>query len=273
MMKPTFSLIGAGNMGSAILRAACRAYGPEGLSITDCDRDRTKMLVNELGCSDAGDNQTAATDTDFVLVCVKPQIIGTVLDEIAPVLKKRENEGKAAVLVSIAAGVSIQKIRAHVGESQPVVRVMPNTPALIGKGLMIIASDGSAAKSRVLELEHLLKSCGETMFLSESLMDQATAAASCSPAFVYLFIEALADAGVYAGLARVDAQKMAAIAVMGAASMVLETGMKPGELKDMVCSPGGSTIRGVASLEESGFRGSVIRAFLEAYARNAEMGK
>ncbi len=272
-MNSTFSFIGTGNMGGAIIKAACGIIGPENIYITDADRAKALRMKSELGCNIADGNEQAAKNADFIIICVKPQVIGTVLGEIAPVLQERLAEGKPAVLVSIAAGVSISKMRSYVGEKQPVVRVMPNTPALIGKGLMIIAGDGSAQENKISELENMLGCCGDTMRIGETLMDQATAAASCSPAFVYMFIEALADAGVYAGLTRNDAEKMAASAVMGAASMVLETGMKPGELKDMVCSPGGSTIRGVASLEQSNFRGAVIRAFLCAYERNAEMGR
>ncbi|NLO49194.1 MAG: pyrroline-5-carboxylate reductase [Clostridiales bacterium] len=272
-MNSTFSFIGTGNMGGAILKAACGIIDPDSIYIADSDRAKALTLGSELGCNVMEGNLQAVESADFVILCVKPQIIGTVLDEIAPVLRKREADGNPAVLVSIAAGVSISKMRSHIGAKQPIVRVMPNTPALIGKGLMIIAGDDSVRENKIAALEQMLSCCGETMRLSENLMDQATTASSCSPAFVYLFIEALADAGVYTGLTRENAEKMAASAVLGAASMVLETGMKPGELKDMVSSPNGSTIRGVASLEKSGFRGAVIKAFLAAYERNTEMGK
>lgn len=260
-------------MGGAILRAACKMLNPKEILITDKDAAKVKELTGELGCLDASDNITAAKKADFVILCVKPQNIETVMRDISSVLAQREVEGNPAVLVSIAAGISIDKLRSYVSKTQPIIRVMPNTPALIGKGLMIIADDGSAAHDKIAVLENMLKGCGETMRLSESLMDQATVAASCSPAFVYIFIEALADAGVMKGLTRTDAIKMAASAAMGAAAMVMETGKGPSELKDMVCSPAGSTICGVAALEEAGFRSAVIKAFKAAYDRNIEMGK
>ena len=272
-MKETFSFIGIGNMGGAILKSACGLLGPKDIFITDKNTALVRESTEKLGCVPVSGNLEAAEKADFVMLCVKPQIVGAVLSEIAPVLKKREDAGTPGVLVSIAAGVTIESLRAYVGQTQPIVRVMPNAPAMVGKGLSVIAVDGSTEEASVSQLEAMLKGSGETMYLSESLMDQATAAASCSPAFVYMFIEALADAGVMTGLSRKDALKLSAGAVWGAASMVLETDMGPGELKDMVCSPSGSTIRGVAALEEAGFRGAVIKGFMAAYERNVEMGQ
>lgn len=275
-MKATFSFIGTGNMGSAILRAACRSVDPKDICITDADAEKAAKLAEELGCRYIKTNAEAAAAADYIVLCVKPQTVSMVMEEIAPVLAQRQKEARAPVLVSIAAGIKIEKLRRYAGHSLPVIRVMPNTPAIIGRGLMIIAHElgaGIDAEERLSELEKVLKGCGETMRLSEEYMDQATAAASCSPAFVYIFIEALADAGVMKGLSRRDAQKMAAAAVMGAGAMVLESGMGPAELKDMVCSPSGSTICGVAALEEAGFRNAVIKAFIASYERNVEMGK
>lgn len=280
-MNATFSFIGAGNMGGAILKAACRHMEPENICITDADASKASKLAEELGCQYKKTNTQAAETADYIILCVKPQTVGIVMEEIAPVLAGRQAEGRAPVLVSIAAGVKIEKLRQYVGSSLPIIRVMPNTPALIGKGFMIISHDlgddnsidETRKEDRVLELEKVLKECGETMRLSEEYMDQATAAASCSPAFVYIFIEALADAGVMKGLSRKDAQRMAAAAVMGAGAMVLKSGIGPAELKDMVCSPSGSTICGVTALEEAGFRNAVIKAFTASYERNVEMGE
>ena len=280
-MKAKFSFIGAGNMGGAILRAACRHMGPKSIVITDVDAAKGAKLAEELGCQFVKTNPQAAETADYILLCVKPQNVSAVLEEIAPVLAGRQEEGRGPVLVSIVAGVKTEKLRQYVGSSLPIIRVMPNTPALIGKGLMIIAhdlGDGSGidenrGEDLVMELEKMLKGCGETMRISEEYIYQATAASSCSPDFVYMFIEALADAGVMKGLPRKDAQKMAAAAVMGAGAMVLESGMGPAELKDMVCSPSGSTICGVATLEEAGFRNAVIKAFMASYERNVELGE
>lgn len=280
-MNTKFSFIGAGNMGGAILRAACKCLDPRNIYVTDADAKKAAGMAEELGCKYIRTNTEAAEAADFLMLCVKPQAVASVMEEVAPALEKRVGEGRPAVLVSIAAGIKISKLRQYTGAMQPIIRVMPNTPALIGKGLMIISADsGSGTESDIIkghdivaELEEVLKGCGETMRLPEEYMDQATAAASCSPAFVYMFIEALADAGVMKGLSRKDSQRMAAAAVLGAGAMVLESGMGPAELKDMVCSPSGSTICGVAALEEAGFRNAVIKAFLASYERNLEMGK
>jgi len=265
-MDRKIAFIGSGNMGSAIIKGALRVIAPSRVIITGSNFERTKILAQELGVSGQESNVTAAEIADIVMLCVKPQALPAVAAEIAPVLRASEEVGHPKLLVSIAAGVSVAGIREIVGcATYPVVRLMPNTPALVGKGLILMSCDEQTAKEDAEELGLILSGCGTVREIPENLIDKATAISGCSPAFVYMFIEALADSGVMTGLSRKDALEFAAHAVMGAGAMVLETGEHPGLLKDKVCSPGGSTIAGVAMLEEKGLRGAVIAAANAAY--------
>ena len=180
------------------------------------------------------------------------------------------------MLVSIAAGVTISSLRGWLAGlvwDVPILRVMPNTCAAIGKGMLALTDGGAGAEEALAGAEAILAGAGRVERMAEGLMDQFTAVAGCGPAYVYLLIEALADGGVMAGLPRAQAQTYAAQTVLGAAAMVLETGKHPGQLKDEVCSPGGSTIVGVAALEAGGFRTAAIRAVQAAFEKNQELGK
>ncbi len=273
-MATKIAFIGAGNMGSAILRGVCRSTDPANILVADANTNLVQSLCQELHCTPAGSNGDAAAQADILFLCVKPQVMPLVMAEIAPVLQKRAAAKLAPTLVSIAAGIPIASIRQMAGiEDIPIVRIMPNNPAFIGKGVMLIAGDGSASEDILAQVEALAATCGTTSRLAESLMDPATVVASCSPAFVYLFIEALADGGVQAGLSRDQAMTLAAAAVQGSAAMVLEYGKHPAQLKDMVCSPAGSTIAGVSVLEQRAFRSAVIDAVAAACKRNQELGK
>jgi len=267
MKKITF--IGSGAMAGAILRGACRTLDPAQFLLTDKFYEKAKDLADELGCTALASNQEAVEAADIVFLCVKPQTAGTVLSEIAPAFA-----GTQKVLCSILAGVTIQSLQSALdAPGHPVIRIMPNTPALIGKGQMLLACDDHVPEAARAEVLDLLAPCGETLWLSEQFFDQGTALSGSSPAFVYLFIDAMADAGVASGLPRDQAVTLAARAVYGAAAMVLETGEHPAILKDMVCSPGGSTIAGVAALEAAGFRNAVIESVRAACARSRELGK
>jgi len=268
-MRKKIAFIGTGAMGGAILKAACQRLNPEHIFLTDAIPQRAEALAQELGCKVATSNREAAEAADIILLCVKPQTGAQVLREIAPILRG----GNPKLLCSILAGVTIGTLRNLAGDaSYPVIRMMPNTPALIGKGLMLLTCDEAvSAKDRATLLD-LIAPCGQAEWLDERLFDQATALTGCSPAFVYMFIEAMADGGVAMGVPRKEAVEFAARAVYGAAAMVMETGMHPGALTDVVCSPGGSTIAGVTALEDSGFRNAVIQAVKQSAARNAELG-
>lgn len=273
-MDKKIAFIGTGNMGGAIIRSACKIIDPKQVIITDFSSDKAAKLSGEVGCLTTSSNLEAAEIADCIMLCVKPQVIAGALSDIAPVLKSGYQSGSPKILYSIAAGISIAAIRNHLGISEyPVIRIMPNTPALIGKGLMLLGCDETVSQTDIDDLKEIISGCGTIDMIDERMFDQATASASCSPAFVYMFIEALADGGVSIGLSREQAQTYAASAVMGAAAMVLETGRHPGELKDMVCSPAGSTIEGVTELERRGFRSAATDAVIASYKRNLELGK
>ncbi len=268
-MEKTFAFIGAGNMGGAIVEAVCRAVDPKAVAVYDMDIEKVKALAEKTGCTAASDVLKAVAGARYVFLCVKPKIEKLAVAEIAPALKGDK------VIVSIAAGTTIESIRAMLSEngvSLPVVRLMPNTPVAVGKGLILMAKAPDVSDADISALREALAPGGMVEPVDESLIDAATPVFSCSPAYVYMFIEALADGGVMAGLPRDKAQLFAAQAVLGSASMVLETGKHPGELKDAVCSPGGSTIVGVEALEKAGFRGAVASAVYEAYVKTASLG-
>ena len=274
-MRKKIAFIGTGAMGTAILAAACQGVDPGQIYLTDAMPGRAEALAQEHGCHAVATNAEAAEMAELILLCVKPQTGAQVLREIAPVLLESQKVGKPKVLCSILAGVTIDTLRGWFGAGQdyPIIRMMPNTPALIGKGLMLLTCDDVVSEADKMALLTLIAPCGESEWLDEKLFDQATALSGCTPAFAYMFIEALADGGVSVGVPRALAMEFAARAVYGAMAMVLETGEHPGALKDMVCSPGGSTIAGVLALEEGGFRHAAISAIRQAAKRNAELGE
>ncbi|MBR5295533.1 MAG: pyrroline-5-carboxylate reductase, partial [Clostridia bacterium] len=198
-----------------------------------------------------------------------PQVLPSVLSEIAPFVKKREGN---LTLVTMAAGVKIEAILSAVGNNVPVIRIMPNTPVFVGEGVIVYCSENVSSQGEA-DFASLLSEGGLVEKIEEGKIDAASALHGCGPAFAYLFIEALADGAVSCGLSREAALRFAAKTAKGAAEMVLQTGRHPGELKDAVCSPGGSTIEGVRTLEEGGFRGVTMDAVLASYKRTLELGK
>jgi len=264
MAKVAF--IGTGNMGSALVRAACKSIGPEEVLVTNRTAAKAETLARELACRCCNTNLEAAREGEYIFLCVKPKLLRGVVEEIRDLLA-----GK--VLVSIAAGVQISDIQTWAGEGVPVLRVMPNTPCAIGRGMSALAGGKTAKEEHFTDIEAILSASGRVERLDEGLFDAFSAVAGCGPAFIYPYIEALADGGVAAGLPRAAAMTYAAQMTLGAAAMVLETGEHPGKLKDDVCSPGGSTIAGVAELERHGLRAAAIDAVLAAWKKNGELGK
>jgi pyrroline-5-carboxylate reductase len=269
--------IGSGNMGSALMKGAAAVLGGKNVGFTDADALKAQKLADSMGCVVYTSNVEAAQKADVVFLAVKPQVFKAVLTEIAPVLEDRalrEHAGlqKEAVLVSMAAGWSIAAIQEIAGKT-PVVRIMPNTPALIGRGMIAMAVSPEMGEERAAEVERILSKAGIVDRLEERYLDAVTGLSGSGPAFVYQFIEALADGGVLVGLPRDKALRYAAQTVLGSAAMVLETGKHPGELKDMVTSPAGTTIAGVAALENGLFRGTVMNAVNAAFRRSLELGK
>lgn len=266
MSKFTAGFIGVGNMGGALASAACKT--DKAVLLADGDAAKAAALAEQCGCA-AGDNAAVAAQCRFVFLGVKPQVLGAVVDGIAAHLRERDD----VVLVSMAAGVAIEKITTMVGKAIPVIRMMPNTPASIGEGMILYTMNDLVSEADEADFLALMKEAGAFDRLPEHLIDAGSALSGCGPAFVYLFIEALADGGVECGLPRDKALRYAAQTVLGAADMVLTDGRHPGALKDAVCSPGGSTIAGVHALEDGAFRGAVMGAVDAAFVRTKELGK
>jgi len=259
-------------MGFALMKGVAQsAAGGVNIGFADADEQKAQIVAKELKSTVYHSNTEAAEKGDYIFLAVKPQVLAAVLAEIAPVARKRLEAGNAPVLVSMAAGWSIEKIQSAVGSNAAVARIMPNTPALVSKGLIALAASPQVSGEKAAALETMLKGAGVVDRVEERYLNAVTGLSGSGPAFAYLFIEALADGGVLAGLPRDKALRYAAQTVFGSAAMVMETGKHPGELKDMVCSPGGTTIAGVTALESGAFRSSVIQAVEAAWRRATEL--
>lgn len=264
-----FGFIGIGNMGGALARAAAKGVRGEELFLADRAQDKLEEMAGQLGAR-AVENGTLAAECDYIFLAVKPQVMAGMLKEIAPVLAARTDR---FVLVTIAAGLTMETITQMAGGNYPMIRLMPNTPAGIGEGMILYTDNGLVAEAELDEFLAAMKGAGRFDRLEEKLIDAGSAVSGCGPAFAYLMIEALADGGVACGLPRAKAIEYAAQMMAGAAKMVLETGKHPGELKDAVCSPGGTTIAGVRALENGGFRANGMNAVIAAYEKTVELGK
>ncbi|MCL2834133.1 MAG: pyrroline-5-carboxylate reductase [Treponema sp.] len=264
--------IGSGNMGMALMKGAVSIAGPACVGFTDIDKTKAQSTAAAIGGSVYGSNTEAAAAADFLFLAVKPQVLDSVLNEIIPVIKEKLKSGNPPLLVSMAAGWSIEKIQSCLGVKAPVARIMPNTPALISRGIIALALSPEVSPDSGQNLEKILKPSGQIVRLEEKYFDAVTGLSGSGPAYVYMFIEALADGGVQAGLPRDKALQLAAATVAGSAAMVAETGRHPGELKDAVASPGGTTIAGIAALEKGCFRGTVMGAVEAAWRRAVELG-
>ena len=254
--------IGMGNMGHAILKGALKEYPAEEM-IFCAKTSETKTKVHaETGVEYTDNNAECANRCKYLVLAVKPQFYEEVLKEIRYMVTPEH------VLISLAPSKTIDQLKQNLGNDKRIVRVMPNTPAMIGEGMTgVSVKQGELSGEEMDEIKKLFDACGKTEFIEERLMDAVVCASGSSPAFVYQFIEALADSAVRYGMPRKQAYVFAAQAVKGAAAMVLETGEHPAVLKDQVCSPAGTTIEGVAALEEYGLRNAVLKASEAVYNR------
>ncbi|MCI5897939.1 MAG: pyrroline-5-carboxylate reductase [Firmicutes bacterium] len=261
--------IGVGNMGSAILKGYLAANpGCEtNIKAFDADSKKTEALAEEFGITAVSSVKDAVSGADLVLLAVKPNCMEAVLPEAA------ESREKNCLVVSIAAGISLAYLERFLGSDAKLIRVMPNTPALVGESMSALCGNRNVTDEDFACAKAVFDAVGRTEEVQESLIDSVIGVSGSSPAYVYMFIEALADGAVAEGMARDKAYVFAAQAVLGSAKMVLETGLHPGALKDAVCSPGGTTIESVCALEESGFRASVMQAVRAAAEKSREMGK
>ena len=259
-----YGFIGCGNMGGAIARAL--AKNTLDFAITDRS-GKAKALAAELGCRYEC-AEYIAENCDRIFLAVKPQMMAEALAGLQSILQE-----KKPLLITMAAGLEMSRIEELAGTALPVIRIMPNTPVAVGKGVIPYCANALVEKDILTDVMEDLSQAGMLEALGESLMDAVSALSGCGPAYVYMFIEAMADGAVACGIPRAKALEFAAATVAGAAEMVLATGQHPGQLKDAVCSPGGSTIAGVRSLEQHGFRGAVMDCLNAAYRRNQELGK
>lgn len=256
-------IIGIGNMGSAILKGLLHVYGKGDIIFTDVNEEKCEEITEETGVTHVGSNAECANQAKYIILAVKPQYFDPVLKNIRNVVTE------ANVIISIAPGITIGQLKEKLGIEKRVVRAMPNTPALLGEGMTGVCYDAKAFDDEEKEtIREIFTSFGEMCIVEERLMSAVVCASGSSPAYVYMFIEALADSAVKYGLPRDTAYMMAAQTVLGSAKMVLETGEHPGALKDKVCSPGGTTIAAVAALEEHGFRNAVIKAGDACYEKS-----
>ena len=265
----TVGFVGAGNMGEALIKGLVVANVVPAKSIYSADvrGERLTELAKQFGIQAAADNSDLVSRCDVVILAVKPQIMEPVLREIAPAVTRQK------LLISIAAGVSTAKIRAMLSRDARLIRVMPNTPALVLEGVTAIAKGQYLEPGDLDTAREIFKAVGRVVILDEDLMDAVTGLSGSGPAYVAVVIESLADGGVRMGLDRITAMTLATQTVLGAAKLLLETGLHPGALKDMVSSPGGTSIAGVAALEEGGIRTTFIKAVERATLRSRELGQ
>jgi pyrroline-5-carboxylate reductase len=262
------AIIGAGAMGQALARGliAADVYSPREVVAADIDKERLAVFAEETGVETAG-NVEAASRSGVIMIAVKPAAVTGVLEEISSYV------GPEQMIISIAAGVTIQQIESTLRSEVPVIRAMPNTPCMVGAGAVAISRGQDAGDSHVERAEAIFGAVGKVIEVSERLMDAVTGLSGSGPAYVYIFIEALADAGVHAGLPRDQAAMLAAQTVFGAAKMVIETGKHPAELRDAVTSPGGTTIAGLAAMERAAFRAAVLDAVEAAVERSRDISQ
>ena len=263
----SFGFIGTGNMGGALARAAVKS-GTEVL-LANRTTAKAEALAAELSAQ-AVTNEEAARRADYLFLGVKPQMMAGMLSSIAPALAARTDR---FVLVSMAAGLTTGDIRRMAGGDYPVIRIMPNTPAAIGEGMILYTATEDVTAEELEAFLQGMSAAGRLTALEERLIDAGSAVSGCGPAFVDLFVEALADGGVACGLPRATALELAAQMTAGSARLILASGQHPGVLKDQVCSPGGSTIIGVKALEDGAFRATVMEAVVAAFEKTRALGK
>lgn len=269
MINDIIGFIGTGNMGAPLVRAAAKAT--EGSNILISNRRTTKSvaLADEIGAA-AATNREIAEKCGMIVLGVKPQMMAGVLGEIAGALKHREDE---FVLVTMAAGISIDRIRSMAEGPYQVIRIMPNLPAAVGEGMTLYSLSDNMPAGYVERFCDIFSESGIFDHITEELMDIGCAVSGCGPAFVSVFMEAMADGAVECGLPRDKAYKYVAQTLYGTSLLLLQGGKHPGEIKDMVANPGGSTITGLHAMESRGFRVATMEAITAAFQKTVKIGK
>lgn len=267
-MSKNIGFIGCGNMAKAMIGGivTSKLYSKENVIVSNPSNPSLEYIKDKFGVITTNDNLKVAKFSDILILSIKPNKYKTVIDTIKDLIKEN------TIIISIAAGISIKTIEEYFDKEVKIIRTMPNTPAMVGEGMSSLCSNKNVNEDEVTLVEDIFRAFGKVEVVDENLMDVVTGVSGSSPAFVYMFIEALADGAVLEGLPRDKAYKMAAQAVLGSAKMVLETGKHPGQLKDEVCSPAGTTIESVYSLEKNDFRGSIIEAVKVCVEKAKAMG-
>lgn len=255
-MEKTLGFIGCGNMARAMMGGILAAglLKPEDIVASDAHRPGLERAAQELGICTAEGNKEVVAQARILVLAVKPQVYAAVIGEIAPAV------GESAVVVTIAPGQTLARLEGQFGRAVKLVRTMPNTPAMVGAGMTALCRNGYVTDGEFDEVRRLFGGFGRTEVVAEHMMEAVVAVSGSSPAYVFMMIEAMADAAVREGMPRDKAYTFAAQAVYGSAKMVLESGQHPAALKDNVCSPAGTTIDAVAVLEKEGFRSAVMEA-------------
>lgn len=249
-------MIGAGNMAEAIWGGMLHSgfCKPEDILVSRRSETALEKIQSQYGIRTTTDNVQVAKECDLLFLAVKPQFLNTVITEIKEVIREEH------ILISIAAGKTIEWLEAAFAKPIKLIRTMPNTPALVGEGCTGICANKQVSEEEKELALQIFASVGKAFFIEERLMDTVGALSGSSPAYVFMMMEAMADGAVAGGLPRAQAIEMAAQTFLGSAKLLLESGKHPGQLKDMVCSPGGTTIRGLQVLEERALRGAIIDA-------------
>jgi pyrroline-5-carboxylate reductase len=265
----TVGFLGAGNMAEALIRGilSVGSTGADNIVATDISKERLEYISKAHGVKTTESPADMAKKSDVIFIATKPAQVGEALKSVNNVIDQKK------LVISIAAGISTAFIEQRLKKNVPVIRVMPNTPALVLSGMAALSAGSAATEKHVQLARSILSDVGETVVVEEGMIDAVTALSGSGPAYIFVVIDAMADGGVKVGLKRDVALRLAAQTVLGAAKMVLETGMHPGELKDMVASPGGTTIEALSVVEESGIRGAFILAVEAAFRRAKELEK
>ncbi|KFA93236.1 pyrroline-5-carboxylate reductase [Archangium violaceum] len=269
MLEQTIAFLGAGNMAEALIKGLLRAGNakPGSLIATGRRKERLETLERTYGVRTTQDNLAAVREADVVVLSVKPQALDKVLVQVATAVDPHK------LIISVAAGVPIAAMERRLGAGARIIRTMPNTPSLVGMGACALSPGEHASEEDLAVATRIFQSVGTTTVVDENLLDAVTGLSGSGPAYIFLIIEALSDAGVKVGLPRYTALKLAAQTVLGSAQLLIETGAHPGQLKDQVTSPGGTAIAGLHTLEAGGLRTTLINAVEAATRRARELGE
>ena len=268
-MNKRIGFVGCGNMGKAMLQGIVESniIKKENIIVSTKSNESKNDIERIFNVRTTLDNKEVVKNSNIIFFAVKPNMYKFVMEEVKEYIDKDD------IIISIAAGISIKNIEDFLSKDNKIIRTMPNTPALVGEGMTAICPNHMIEKEELEICERIFKTFGKYEFIEEKDFDAFIALCGSSPAYVFMFIEAMADAGVKLGIPRNKAYKMAEQSILGSAKMALETGIHPGKLKDMVCSPGGTTIEAVIELENQGFRNSIIRAMEKCAKKSKEMQK